>query len=76
NAAYYSLAGAGNPDGAVTRGLLLGLAAGAGAVLTPGPLGLGEDASARTPATAALTIALYTAGGLISGLACRTFSRR
>ena len=39
NAAYYALIGLGDSDGAVTRGGPLGLAAGLGAVLLPGPLG-------------------------------------
>lgn len=64
NALYYSAVGLGGRDGVYLRGAALGLAAGIGAVALPGPLGLGEDASARTPATQAMTIAWYTLGGL------------
>lgn len=66
NALYYSVAGAGNKRGVWLRGLLLGLAAGAGAVYLPRPLGLPEGASNRTPKTTLLTFALYTAGGLVA----------
>lgn len=71
NALYYSLVGAGRPEGAPARGALLGFAAGALAVALPGPLGLGSGASARTPATALMTAAWYTAGGLVAGAVCR-----
>ena len=66
NALYYSLAGAGNKKGVWMRGLLLGLAAGAGAVYLPAPLGLPASPSNRTLKTRLLTLALYTAGGLIA----------
>ncbi|HEX8073244.1 MAG TPA: hypothetical protein VF546_25080 [Pyrinomonadaceae bacterium] len=69
NALYYSAVGWGARDGAWLRGALLGLAAGVGAAALPGPLGLGSDASARTPATQAMTIAWYTLGGLTAAAA-------
>jgi hypothetical protein len=71
NTAYYALVGVGDPDGAVGRGLLLGLAAGLGAVLLPGPLGLGTGPSRRTPRTAVMTVAWYALGGLVAGAAYR-----
>lgn len=74
NALYYSVAGLGDPRHAPARGAALGLAAGVGAVLLPGPLGLGTDASARTPATRAMTVAWYTAGGIAAGAAIRLLS--
>ena len=67
NTAYYSLLGLGRADGALARGGLLGLAAGLGAVVLPGPLGLGTKPSRRTPQTAAMTVAWYTLGGLVAG---------
>ena len=66
NALFYSLAGAGGKKGVWLRGLLLGLAAGAGAVYLPGPLGLPESPSNRTPQTKLMTLALYTLGGLVT----------
>ena len=69
NGAYYSLVGLAGPKGAVSCGVLLGLAAGVGAVLLPGLLGLGTRPSRRTPQTAAMTIAWYTIGGVVAGAA-------
>ncbi|AWM41611.1 hypothetical protein GobsT_73200 [Gemmata obscuriglobus] len=67
NGAYYALVGLGGADGAVTRGALLGLAAGLGAVFLPGPLGLGTAPSRRTSRTALMTVGLYALGGLVAG---------
>lgn len=75
NTLYYSLVGVGQPEHAVTRGTALGLAAGVGAVALPGLLGLGTDPSQRTPATAAMTIVWYLAGGLAAALAFRALLR-
>jgi hypothetical protein len=74
NSLYYSLVGAGRPQGALLRGAVLGLAAGLGAVFLPGPLGLGEAPSKRTPATTAMTIGWYLVGGLAAALAYRTMA--
>lgn len=67
NSLYYSLVGAGDREGAVARGALLGLAAGVGAVILPGPLGLGTDPSNHSNATRLMTIAWYTIGGVVAG---------
>lgn len=67
NTAFYALVVAGEPAGAVARGALLGLVAGLGAVVLPGPLGLGAGPSRRTPQTAAMTVGWYTLGGLVAG---------
>ncbi|MCC9168030.1 hypothetical protein [Pontibacter harenae] len=64
NSLYYSLVGTG--ASAWWRGALLGGAAGAGAVLLPGPLGLGEKPSNRTSETQAMTVGLYLLGGLVA----------
>ncbi|MCX2741302.1 hypothetical protein [Pontibacter anaerobius] len=64
NSLYYSLAGTGK--NALWRGAILGAAAGAGAVLLPGPLGLGEEPSNRTPQTQAMTIGYYLLGGMVA----------
>ncbi|GHA67056.1 hypothetical protein GCM10007389_20230 [Pontibacter akesuensis] len=64
NSLYYSLAGTG--INAWWRGAILGVAAGAGAVLLPGPLGLGEAPSNRTTQTQAMTVGYYLLGGLVA----------
>lgn len=66
NTLYYSLAGTGKA--ALWRGTLLGLAAGAGAVLLPGPLGLGEKPSNKTTQTQAMAVSYYLLGGLIAAV--------
>jgi len=76
NSLYYSLVGLGDPETAVLRGALLGLAAGIGGVYLPGPMGLGTGPSARTPATKAMTISWYLAGGIAAGLAYQLLHRR
>jgi hypothetical protein len=69
NTLYYSLVGVGKPEHALTRGLAIGLAAGLGGVVLPGPLGLGKAPSARTPRTAIMAVGWYLAGGLATALA-------
>ncbi len=68
NSMYYSLAGTGK--GAWWRGAVLGAAAGAGAVMLPGPLGLGEDLGKeprqKTTETQALAVGYYLLGGLVA----------
>jgi hypothetical protein len=66
NTLYYSLVGAGEDAHVWRRGTLLGLAAGIGAVVLPGPLGLGRGPSARTIATRLMTVGGYLAGSLIA----------
>lgn len=76
NSLYYSLVGIGDPRTALLRGVVLGLAAGIGGVYLPGPMGLGSEPSARTPATKAMTIGWYLAGGIAAALAYQMISRR
>ncbi|HEX2219722.1 MAG TPA: hypothetical protein VHG35_13040 [Gemmatimonadales bacterium] len=73
NTLYYSLAATGRRP--LSRGLLLGLAAGIGAAALPPLMGLGRSPGARWPATPLMTIALYTAGGLAAGAAGRALTR-
>ncbi len=74
NGLYYSLVGSGRH--ALRRGLLLGAAAGVGGVLLPGPLGLGEAPTNRTPQTQAMTVAWYTVGGLVAGAVAQALRKR
>jgi hypothetical protein len=74
NGLYYTLAGSGKHS--LQRGLLLGVAAGAGGVLLPGPMGLGEAPSNRTPQTQAMTVAWYTVGGLVAGAVAQALRQR
>lgn len=74
NGLYYSLVGSGKHS--LRRGLLLGAAAGVGGVVLPGPLGLGDGPSNRTPQTKAMTVAWYTVGGLVAGAVARALRPR
>ena len=71
NSLYYSVAAAGSRESALRRGLLLGVAAGAGAVVLPPLLGLGKQPHRKTPMTELLTVAWYTLGGLAAAEAAR-----
>jgi hypothetical protein len=73
NSLYYSLVGAGR--GVWLRGAALGLAAGIGGLMLPGPMGLGEAPSNRTPQTQAMTVAWYLIGGLAAAAASRLWSQ-
>jgi hypothetical protein len=68
NTAYYSLVGLAKPENAIVTGAMLGLAAGVGAVVLPGPMGLGEMPSARSTETKLLTVAWYLTGGVVAGM--------
>jgi hypothetical protein len=74
NTLYYCLVGAGESTSARRRGALVGLAAGIGAVVLPGPLGLGRGPSRRTVATQMMTIGWYLAGGLVAGVVAERLS--
>jgi len=74
NGLYYTLVGSGPRS--LPRGLLLGATAGVGGVVLPGPLGLGEAPSSRTPQTQAMTVAWYTVGGLVAGAVAQALRHR
>jgi len=73
NGLYYGFVGRGKK--AWGRGALLGLAAGVGGVVLPGPLGLGTAPSSRTPETKLMTVAWYLLGGLAAAGASRLWSK-
>lgn len=64
NSLYYSLVGVGREKSVWLRAAGLGIAAGAGGVMLPEPMGLGGEHSGRTNATKAMTIGWYLAGAL------------
>jgi hypothetical protein len=73
NSLYYSLIGLGSDRRRATwrRGLLLGLAAGLGAVFLPPVMGLGRQPGHRGGFTHLLTVAWYTIGGLAAAATLR-----
>jgi hypothetical protein len=75
NSLYYSVIGLASRDSAVPLGVALGAAAGLGAVVLPGPLGFSAITTNRTMRTKVLVTALYTLGGLATGLMYRRLNR-
>ena len=76
NSLYYSIAGIGNEKNIWWRSAALGLAAGVGAVMLPGPLGLNEKHSNRTTATKLMTIGLYVTGALVTTAVVRLLAKK
>jgi hypothetical protein len=76
NTIYYALVGAGSRQTRLSRGILLGAAAGLGAVILPPRLGLGRPPGNRRPVTPLMTVAWYTAGGVAAALAGRILEGR
>lgn len=74
NSLYFSLVGLGAVENAYRNGVLLGLAAGIGAIYLPDKIGLGEEMTARTTETAMMTVAWYLAGGLAAATAYQMLS--
>jgi hypothetical protein len=75
NTLYYGLVGAAGGSRVLRTGVLLGFAAGLGAVLLPPRLGLGHPPGEKAPLTPLLTLAWYTAGGLAAATAIRLLDR-
>lgn len=69
NGVYYSAVGRG--DEAWPRAVLLGLAAGIGAVALPEPLGLGKPPHVERLRTKLLTVAWYLTGALVAAAVAR-----
>lgn len=76
NSLYYSLVGVDAGKHSWLFGPALGVLAGIGAITLPGPLGLGEAPTERTPHTKAMTLLWYTAGGLVAALTYSLFNKK
>lgn len=72
NSLYYSVVGFGDARHTWRRGILLGAAAGLGAVLLPRPMGLGRQPDQQTPATQIMTFMWYFLGGIVAAATART----
>jgi hypothetical protein len=66
NSAYYSIVASGDRAAMWTRGVTLGLAAGAGALVLPQRIGLGDAPRSDRAANQLMTLAWYLAGGLVA----------
>lgn len=74
NAVYYSSAALGEKN-TMLKGALLGLGAGLGSVYLPGPIGLNEQHSNRTPETKILSVLYYLTGGLVAAGVIKMLSK-
>lgn len=70
NALYFSVAGVSSRN-PVAAGTVAGLAAGVGAVCLTKKMGLDDEPINRSSGISAATIAYYTFGGMIAGLAIK-----
>ena len=75
NSAYYSLVACGRDAHVWRRGVALGLAAGAGALVLPRPLGLGDPPKSDQLANQIMTVAWYLIGGLAAAAAGQGLQR-
>ncbi|KQM77854.1 hypothetical protein ASE74_15750 [Pedobacter sp. Leaf216] len=71
NAIYYSLIG-GSYSLIWPKAIILGLAAGVGAVKLPKPMGLQPEPTAKNVKVSALTIAYYLTGAIVTGAILKT----
>lgn len=76
NTLFFALAGKGSAKGALTKGSLLGLTGGLGAVLTPKPLGLDANQTNKTSKTQIMTVAYYLIGGLVAGAVGKMLAKK
>jgi hypothetical protein len=73
NSAYYSLIACGRDAHLWRRAVVLGVAAGVGALLLPARLGLGDAPRSERPANQVMTVAWYLAGALTTAAAAARF---
>ncbi len=76
NGLYYSIANSDDKKKTIIKGAALGAAAGFGAVLLPGPLGLKEEYSNKSVQTKALTFSLYLFGGILTSVLINRMNRK
>ena len=75
NALYYSLIGYGKKKNIISRGAVLGVVAGVGALTLTKPLGLNDAPVNRSSKTKVLTVAWYLAGAVITAFTIRALDK-
>jgi hypothetical protein len=76
NTMYYAAVPARSRTDTWTRAAALGLSAGAGALLLPQQMGLGEPPHSQRLANQAMTVAWYVAGALVSATVANLLASR
>ncbi|MBC7390396.1 MAG: hypothetical protein H7329_14360 [Opitutaceae bacterium] len=76
NGIYYSIAGSDSSKKTIIKGALLGAAAGVGAIVLPGPLGLNKEYSNKTMQTKSITFGLYLFGGILTSVLMNKMNKR
>lgn len=67
NAAYYALIGSGKSQAVWSKSIVIGLAAGIGAVALPEPMGLDPQPVTKSNQVKLLTVGYYLFGALVTG---------
>ncbi len=75
NGLYYSMIGIGKSN-YITKAILLGTAAGVGALKLTKPLGLNDKPIKKTGKTKLLTVVWYTSGALVTALTLTALNKR
>lgn len=75
NSAFYSLVSCGRGAHMWRRGMVMGLAAGAGALVLPRRLGLGDAPRSDHLGNQVMTVAWYLIGGIAAAAAGRSLRR-
>lgn len=75
NALYYSVIGFGDKKNIMRRATVLGIAAGAGALMLTKPLGLSDAPVTRTGRTRLLTVAWYFTGAMVAAYTIRALKK-
>jgi hypothetical protein len=76
NTLFFAMAGKGSTRKALTKGSLLGLTAGLGAIFAPEPMGLNERQTNKTTKTQYMTVAYYLVGGLVAGAVSKMLTKK
>jgi hypothetical protein len=76
NALYYSAVSGGTSASTWNRAAMFGVGAGAGALLLPGPMGLGGPPRGSSAANQWMTVAWYVGGALVAGAVANALRSR
>lgn len=76
NTLFFSLAPNRSIKRAITRGALLGVSAGLGAVYAPKPLGLNEKHSNKKTKTQIMSLGYYLLGGLVASVVASMIEKK